>query len=64
VGDAAASTSSHHLVDTGGLVVTDPDLPVSCYLKTKVQEILFTFMYIVGGKFCAPSLLLYLHKKI
>lgn len=48
-GDTAGSTSSHRLVDTGGLIVTDPDLPVLCYLKTKVQGILFTFLYIVVG---------------
>lgn len=58
------STSSHYIVNTGGLIVTDPDLPVLCYLKTKVQGILFTFMYSIVGKFCVSSLFLYLHKNI
>ncbi|PNF22452.1 hypothetical protein B7P43_G15419 [Cryptotermes secundus] len=47
--DTTGSTSSHYIVDTGGLIVTDPDLPVLCYLKTKVQGILITFMYSILG---------------
>jgi hypothetical protein len=64
MGEAAGSTSSRRLVDTGGLIVTDPNLPVSCYLKTKVQGILFFFLYIVVGKFFVCPLCLYLQKKI
>jgi hypothetical protein len=56
IGDTAESVSNRHLVDAGGLVVTDPDLPLFCYLKTKVQSILFNFLCIVVGKFHGPPL--------
>ncbi|XP_021927347.1 inner nuclear membrane protein Man1 isoform X2 [Zootermopsis nevadensis] len=48
-GDATESTSNRRLVDAGGLAVTDPDLPLFCYLKTKVLGILYSFLCIVVG---------------
>lgn len=45
------SVNIRHLVETGGLAVTDPDLPFFCYLKTKVQGILFKVLCIAIGKF-------------
>jgi hypothetical protein len=51
VGSTAESINIRHLVDVGGLAVTDPDLPVFCYLKTKVQGILFIVLCIAVGKF-------------
>lgn len=51
VGSTAESMNIRHLVDVGGLAVTDPDLPVFCYLKTKVQGILFNVLCIAVGKF-------------
>lgn len=50
-GNAAESTNIRHLVDVGGLAVTDPDLPFFCYLKTKLQGILFNVLCIAVGKF-------------
>jgi hypothetical protein len=49
--DTTEIVSCQRLVDSGGLVVTDPDLPLFCYLKAKVQGILFNFLCIVIGKF-------------
>lgn len=57
-GDATESTSNRRLVDAGGLAVTDPDLPLFCYLKTKVLGILYSFLCIVVGKFHGPSLVI------
>jgi len=51
MGSTAESMNIRHLVDAGGLAVTDPDLPFVCYLKTKVQGILFKFLCITVGKF-------------
>jgi hypothetical protein len=51
-----------HLVDAGGLAVTDPDLPFFCYLKTKVQGVLFTVLCIAVGKFYCLPLFVDLHK--
>lgn len=57
-GNAAESISNRHLVDTGGLAVTDPDLPFFCYLKTKVQGIMFKVLCTAVGKFyCFPCLI-------
>lgn len=55
-GDTAERVSNRRLVDAGGLVVTDPDLPLFCYLKSKVQGILFNILCIIVGKFHGPSL--------
>jgi len=51
MGSTAESMNTRHLVDAGGLAVTDPDLPFVCYLKTKVQGILFKVLCIAVGKF-------------
>lgn len=51
MGSTPESINIRHLVDAGGLAVTDPDLPFFCYLKTKVQGILFKVLCIVVGKF-------------
>jgi len=51
IGSTAESMNIRHLVDAGGLAVTDPDLPFVCYLKTKVQGILFKVLCIAVGKF-------------
>lgn len=47
----AESINIRHLVDAGGLAVTEPDLPFFCYLKTKVQGILFKVLCSAVGKF-------------
>jgi hypothetical protein len=58
MGNTAESVSNRHLVDAGGLAVTDPDLPFICYLKTKVQGILFQVLCTAAGKFyCLPDCL-------
>ena len=55
MGSTAEIMNIRHLVDAGGLAVTDPDLPFFCYLKTKVQGILFKVLCIAVGKFyCFP----------
>lgn len=51
MGSTPESINIRHLVDAGGLAVTDPDLPFFCYLKTKVQGILFKVLCIAIGKF-------------
>lgn len=57
VGSTAESTNIRHLVDGGGLAVTDPDLPFFCYLKAKVNAVLFKVMCIAVGKFYGPLLI-------
>lgn len=65
MGDTAESTSSRRLVDAGGLIVNDPDLPLFCYLKTRVQGILFNVLCIAVGKFYCTLLFFFcLHKNI
>jgi hypothetical protein len=51
VGSTAESINIRHLVDAGGLAVTDPVLPFFCYLKTRVQGFLFLVLCIAVGKF-------------
>ena len=57
MGSTAESTNIRHLVDGGGLAVTDPDLPFFCYLKAKVNAVLFKVMCIAVGKFYGPLLI-------
>lgn len=64
MGSTAEIMNIRHLVDAGGLAVTDPDLPFFCYLKTKMQGILFKVLCIAVGKFYCFPLFVDLHKNI